>query len=58
MMSPHLHGQILKDIGNALKEGNRNEMPKRKSVVYEFGGIEVVVSTENMGSIITAHPGD
>ncbi len=35
-------------------------MPERQSVVYNYEGIEVVISTkpESSGSIITAHPGD
>ena len=55
-----LKSLILEDIEKTLRYGEKTDMPERQSVVYNYEGIEVVISTkpESSGSIITAHPGD
>ncbi len=55
-----LKQRMLEDIEDTLRYGEKTDMPERQSVMYNYEGIEVVVSTKpkNSGSIITAHPGD
>ena len=55
-----LKQKILEDIEKTLRYGEKTYMPERQSVVFNYEGIEVVISIkpENSGSIITAHPGD
>ena len=55
-----LKQRILEDIEKTLRYGEKTYMPERQSVVFNYEGIEVVISIkpESSGSIITAHLGD
>ena len=55
-----LKQRMLEDIEKTLRYGEKTYMPERQSVVFNYEGIEVVISIkpESSGSIITAHLGD